>query len=163
MEAHNRNALALAHWLEKHPKVKAVLHPGLESHPHHELAKRQMFGFGGMITFQLKGGLGAAITMAEKIRVFSYATSLGHAHSLLFYYPTDLYVDATPYYTKEQVARIREWTGEGIVRASVGLESPKDLIADLDRALNARTVKGMVGAPAYKLMKLLTANKKTKI
>jgi len=57
---------------------------------------RQMSAFGGMLTFQLKGGLGVAITLSEKIRVFHYATSLGHAHSPLFYYPTDLYVDAAP-------------------------------------------------------------------
>ena len=91
--------------------------------------------------------------MAEKIRLFSYATSLGHAHSLLFYYPTDLYVDAAPYLSVEQKARVRLWAGEGIVRASIGLEAPQDLIADLDRALKARTLKGRVGPTVYKMMK----------
>ncbi len=129
-----------------------MIYPGLESHPHHELARRQMSGFGGMLTFQLKGGLGAAITLAEKIRLFQYATSLGHAHSLLFYYPTDLYVDAVSYLTGSQKAEIREWMGEGIVRASIGLEDPGDLIADLDQALRGRTFKGLVGPLAYRLM-----------
>jgi cystathionine beta-lyase/cystathionine gamma-synthase len=153
MQKHCQNALEVARFLEAHPKVSRVFYPGLESHPHHELAQRQMTGFGGMLTFQLKGGLGAAITLSEKIRVFSYATSLGHAHSLLFYYPTDLYVDAAPYLTTEQKTRIRAWTGDGILRASVGLENVKDLLADLDQALNARTLKGLVGPAAYGLLK----------
>jgi cystathionine beta-lyase/cystathionine gamma-synthase len=122
-------------------------------HPQHALAARQMSGAGGMLTFQLKGGLGAAINLAEKVRIFAYATSLGHAHSLLFYYPTDLYVDAVPYLSGAQKASIRSWMGEGIVRASIGLESPDDLIADLDHALNCRTFKGWAGPLAYRLMK----------
>lgn len=153
MQRHCHNALEVARFLEDHPKVSRVFYPGLESHPHHELAARQMSAFGGMLTFQLKGGLGAAITLAEKIRLFTYATSLGHAHSLLFYYPTDMYIDAMPFYTDEQKRRISEWTGEGLVRASIGLESAGDLIRDLDRALKARTFKGLVGPLAYKVMK----------
>ena len=152
-ERHNQSGLEIARFLETHPKISRVFYPGLDSHPHHDLAKRQMAGFGGMITFQLKDGLGAAINLAEKIRVFAYATSLGHAHSLLFYYPTDLYVDAAPYLTPEQKNRIRDWTGEGIVRVSVGLENTKDLIADLDQALNAHTIKGLLGPAAYRLLK----------
>ncbi|MFN2285729.1 MAG: trans-sulfuration enzyme family protein, partial [Anaerolineae bacterium] len=115
MQQHCANALRVAQFLESHPKVERVFYPGLESHPHHALAARQMSGFGGMLTFHLKDGLGAAITLAEKIRLFSYATSLGHAHSLLFYYPTDMYIDAMPFYTEEQKQHIREWTGEGLV------------------------------------------------
>jgi methionine-gamma-lyase len=153
IERHCQNALQVARFLESHPKVKRVFYPGLASHPHHELAARQMSDFGGMITFQLKGGLSAAITLAEKIRLFSYATSLGHAHSLLFYYPTDMYIDAMPFYTDEQKRRIREWTGEGILRASIGLESAEDLIRDLDQALHARSIKGLVGPLAYQIMK----------
>jgi cystathionine beta-lyase/cystathionine gamma-synthase len=91
--------------------------------------------------------------MAEKLRVFTYATSLDHAHSLLFYYPTDPYIDAMPFYTHEQKQRIRQWTGDGLVRASIGLENAADLIADLDRALRARTFKGLVGPLAYQAMK----------
>jgi cystathionine beta-lyase/cystathionine gamma-synthase len=105
-----------------------------------------------MLTFQLKGGLGAAITLADKISLFQYATSLGHAHSLLFYYPTDLYVDAAPYLDPAQKRRIRQWMGDGIVRASIGLESADDLIADLDQALRGRTFKGLLGPLAYRLL-----------
>ena len=158
MERHCQNALEVARFLEMHPGVKRVVYPGLESHPHHALARYQMStgggtpGFGGMLTFQLKGGLGAAITMADKIQLFKFATSLGHAHSLLFYYPTDLYVDAVPYLERAQKARIREWMGDGIVRASIGLENVQDLIADLDQALRGRTFKGLVGPVVYRLM-----------
>jgi methionine-gamma-lyase len=158
MERHCQNALEVARFLEAHPKVQRVVYPGLESHPHHPLASYQMStgggtpGFGGMLTFQLKGGLGAAITLAERIKLFKYATSLGHAHSLLFYYPTDLYVDAVSYLNDGQKARIREWMGDGIVRASIGLENPKDLIVDLDRALRGRSFKGLVGPLAYRLL-----------
>jgi len=153
MERHCASATLVARFLEAHPKVSRVFYPGLESHPHHELAARQMSDFGGMLTFQLKGGLGAAITLAEKIRLFAYATSLGHAHSLLFYYPTDLYIDVMPFYTDDHKRSIREWTGEGLIRASIGLEDPEDLMRDLDQALRARTFKGLVGPLAYRVLK----------
>ena len=147
------NAMQVARFLEGHPKVKRVYYPGLESHTEHELAKQQMTNFGGMVTFQLKDGLGGAINMAEHVKLFQYATSLGHAHSLLFYYPTDMYLDAVTYMDDAQKARIREWTGEGVIRASIGLENADDLIADLDQALKAKTVKGLVGPAAYELLK----------
>jgi methionine-gamma-lyase len=153
IKQHCESAQKVAEFLENHPKVSRVVYPGLDSHPHHALAASQMTGFGGMLTFQLKGGLGAAITMSEKIKLFSYATSLGHAHSLLFYYPTDLYVDAATYLTDAQKRSIREWTGDGIIRASIGLESADDLIADLDQALRGRTLRGAVGPVAYKILK----------
>jgi cystathionine beta-lyase/cystathionine gamma-synthase len=153
MTQHSENAMKVARFLENHRKVRRVFYPGLESHPHHQLAKRQMTRFGGMLTFQLKGGLGAAIDLSEKIRLFQYATSLGHAHSLLFYYPTDLYVDSAAYLQDDQKRRIREWTGEGILRASIGLEHPDDLLADLDQALSGRTLKGIAGPLAYTVMK----------
>ena len=153
MQQHSQSALQVAQFLQSHPKVERVIYPGLESHPQHELAQKQMSAFGGMLTFQLKGGLGAAITLSEKIKVFHYATSLGHAHSLLFYYPSDMYIDAATYLTQQQKTAIREWTGEGIVRASIGLESPRDLIADLDQALRGRTLRGLAGPLAYQLLK----------
>lgn len=156
MRKQSSNAFKVAQFLESHRKVARVFYPGLESHPQHELARTQMSDFGAMLTFQLKGGLGAAINLAEKIKLFQYATSLGHAHSLLFYYPTDIYIDAVSYLDSEQKARIRHWTGEGIVRSSIGLEDPEDLIADLDQALNSWTMKGMVGPLAYGLMKRLS-------
>ena len=153
MDRHSQSALEIARFLDGHPAVSRVVYPGLDSHPHHDLAQRQMSAGGGMLTFQLKGGLGAAITLAERIRLFSYATSLGHARSLLFYYPTDLVVDAATYLDAAQKARIREWTADGIVRASVGLEDAGDLIADLDQALRARSAKGLVGPAAYAALK----------
>jgi cystathionine beta-lyase/cystathionine gamma-synthase len=153
MQQHSQSALQVARFLENHPRVARVVYPGLESHPQHALAQQQMSAPGGMLTFQLKGGLGAAITLSEKIRVFHYATSLGHAHSLLFYYPTDMYIDSATYLTPGQKKAIREWTGEGIVRASIGLESPADLVADLDQALRGRSLRGVVGPLAYKLLK----------
>lgn len=152
MVRHSESALEIAQFLQDHPAVERVFYPGLPSHPHHGLAARQMSAGGGMITFQLKRGLGAAITLAERIKLWSYATSLGHAHSLLFYYPTDLYVDAAPYLAPEQKTRIRQWTGDGIVRASVGLESPADLIADLDQALTGHSFKGWIGPLAYRVV-----------
>ena len=108
MARHSESALKLARFLEGHPAVSRVIYPGLESHPQHELARRQMSAYGGMLTFQLKRGLSAAITLSEKVRLFTYATSLGHARSLIFYYPTDIYVDAVPYLSDGQKARIRE-------------------------------------------------------
>jgi len=153
IERHCLSAKCVAEFLERHPRVSRVFYPGLSSHPHYELASQQMSGFGGMITFQLKGGMSAAITLAEKIRLFRYATSLGHAHSLLFYYPTDMYIDAAQYYDEIQKRRIREWTGDGLVRVSIGLEDAGDLIADLDQALNAWTVKGVAGSIAYQVLK----------
>jgi len=155
MARHSSSALILARFLEQHPAVARVTYPGLDSHPHHSLASRQMSAHGGMLTFQLKHGLGAAITLAERIRLFTYATSLGHARSLLFYYPTDLYVDAVSYLTAAQKAGIREWMGDGIVRVSVGLEDPQDLANDLDQALRARSIKGLVGPAAYAALKRL--------
>ena len=155
MGKHSENGMKIAQFLENHRKVERTLYPGLMSHPHHDLAKRQMSDFGGMLTFQLKGGLGAAIDLSEKIKVFQYATSLGHAHSLLFYYPTDIYIDSAPYLTDDQKKRIRAWMGDGIVRASIGLENPDDLIEDLDQALSGRTFKGFLGPLAYGVMKRL--------
>jgi cystathionine beta-lyase/cystathionine gamma-synthase len=139
MEKHCSNAMAIARYLSSHPAVVKVCYPGLSDHPHYKVASRQMSAFGGMLTFQLREGLSAAIKMAEKIKVFSYATSLGHPHSLIFYYPTDLYIDQALYLSEAQKKAIREqWMGEGIVRISAGLENETDLLEDLDSALAAR-------------------------
>ena len=159
MKKHCENAMLIARFLENHPRVEHVVYPGLPSHPQHELASWQMSDFGGMLNFQLKGGLGAAITLAEKIRVFSYATSLGHAHSLLFYYLSELYVDMADYLSDAQKASIRASIGDGIIRASIGLENAEDLIEDLDRALRARSLRGAAGPLVYKLLKGKTAKK----
>jgi cystathionine beta-lyase/cystathionine gamma-synthase len=150
---HCSSAMQIARFLEKHPAVERVIYPGLESHPHHDLARHQMADFGGMVCFRLKGGLSAAITLAEKIKIFQYASSLGHPVSLLFYYPYDLYVGAAEYLDDANKTRIREWVGDGLLRASIGLEDPGDLMEDLDQAFRGRTVKGWVGPLAYKILK----------
>ena len=138
MEKHCANAMGLANFLEEHPAVERVYYPGLKSHPHHKLASEQMSGFGGILTFSLKEDLSAAIKMAERLKIFSYATSLGHPHSLVFYYPTDLYIDQAEYLTEKQKKSIRkDWMGKGIVRISAGLENINDLIDDIDQALQA--------------------------
>lgn len=153
MEKHCASAGQIASFLEAHPKVEKVFYPGLESHPHHSLAKSQMSSMGGMLAFRLKGGLGAAITLAEKVKVFSYATSLGHPESLLFYYPTDIYFESAAYYNQEQKSRLRDWAGDGIMRASIGLEDVETLQKDLDQALRRRYWKSTAGNLLYPLVK----------
>src|SRR5690606_14716602 len=83
MKAHNENAMAVAQLLEKHSKIERTIYPGLKSHPQHELAKKQMSGFGGMVSFVLKGGLAEARTFLESVRIFSLAESLGGVESLV--------------------------------------------------------------------------------
>jgi cystathionine beta-lyase/cystathionine gamma-synthase len=78
-----------------------------------------------------------AMNLVQQVRVFTYATSLGDYQSLLFYYPTEMYVDSAAYLDAEQKRAIREWAGDGIMRISIGLEDPEDLIADLDGALGS--------------------------
>ena len=126
MQKHCTSAMEIAQFLETHPKVDRVIYPGLESHPQHSLAKFQMNAMGGMLSIRLKGGLGAAITLAEKVKVFSYATSLGHPESLLFYYPTDMVFDSVSYLTQLQKNHLRDWVGDGIMRISIGLEEVSD-------------------------------------
>jgi cystathionine beta-lyase/cystathionine gamma-synthase len=134
MRKHQENALAVARFLEEHPKVGRVIYPGLESHPQRELARRQMSGSGGMIIAQMD--VQTAAEVVKRVRVFTYATSLGDYQSLLFYYPTEFYVDAADYLTDDQKRVIRDrWMGDGIMRISIGLEDAEDLVADLDEAL----------------------------
>jgi len=156
---HSKTAMKLASFLESHPAVPRVYYPGLPDHPQYSLAKRQMALPGGMIAIRLKRGLGAAVALAEKIRVFTYATSLGHPRSLLFYYPTDMYVDSVPYLSAVQKTSIREWMGDGLVRLSVGLEDAGDRMEDRDRALRARTFKSVAAPAAYAILKRLGSKK----
>lgn len=129
MERHNKSAEKIAAWLQNHPKVEKVWYPGLPSHPQHELAKRQMRGFGGMITAVLKGDLEASRRMLSTCKVFTLAESLGGVESLIEH-PAIMTHASVP---KEQ----REALGisDGLIRLSVGIESVEDLIADLDEAL----------------------------
>jgi cystathionine gamma-lyase len=130
MRQHEENALAVAEFLQDHPEVETVNYPGLPSHPQHELAKRQMSGFSGMVSFTLKGGAGAAYAAVQKTEVFSFAESLGGVESLITH-PATMTHAAIP---REQ----REARGvtDGLMRLSVGIEDKEDLIADLDRAIS---------------------------
>ena len=130
MERHCSNALAVADWLEKHPKIEKVIYPALKSHPQHELAKRQMQGgFGGMISAVLKGGLEPAKKMLERCQVFTLAESLGGVESLIEH-PAIMTHATIP-------SEIRQKTGiaDGLIRLSVGIENLEDLIADLQQAI----------------------------
>jgi len=126
---HSENALAVARFLEKHPKVARVHYPGLKSHPDHALARRQMRGFGGMMAFDLKGGLAAARRFCDRVRVFLLAASLGGVESLVV-----LPAFSSHYNMSEEELKSAGVT-PGTVRVSVGLEDADDLIADLRHAL----------------------------
>jgi methionine-gamma-lyase len=139
MRAHEAGALAVARWLEAHPKVARVNYPGLESHPQHALARRQMTNFSGMLSFSLKGdeavGQLAAERMARDLGIIHYAVSLGHNRSLICWLPTQAMVEDTFSLTGAGAEAYRQWAGPGLFRLSVGLEDAEDLIADLDAVL----------------------------
>jgi cystathionine beta-lyase/cystathionine gamma-synthase len=125
------NALALARHLERHPKVASVLYPGLPSHPGHEVARRQMSAFGGMVSFVARGGLAAAERFYDGLRLVSRAASLGGVESLI-----SLPVHTSHHGLSE--AQLREaGIDPGLVRLSMGVEDPADLIADVDGALDS--------------------------
>lgn len=129
MERHCSNALALAQWLEQHPKVARVHYPGLASHPQHALAQRQMHGFGGMIALELATDLAGARRFLEAVQVFALAESLGGVESLIEH-PAIMTHASIPAET-----RARLGIGDGLVRLSVGVEAVEDLQADLAQAL----------------------------
>ncbi len=129
MERHCQNAAAVASWLEKHPKVARVHYPGLESHPQHALARRQMHGFGGMVTAILKGTLADARRFLERCQIFALAESLGGVESLIEHPGIMTHASLPP----EKRAALG--IGDGLVRLSVGVEDEVDLIADLEQAL----------------------------
>ena len=123
MERHNQTGAMLADWLENHVAVERVLYPGLESHPNHAVACRQMEAFGGMITIFLKGGLDAAKTMLERVRVFTLAESLGGVESLIEHPGIMTHASIPP----ERRAELG--VDDALVRLSVGIEDPADLQA----------------------------------
>lgn len=138
MRGHEEGALAVARFLEGHPKVTRVFYPGLESHPQHELARRQMKNFSGMISFQVGSeadGEALARKMASGLHVIHYAVSLGHHRSLIWWMPTAAMVDTSFRLTGRQLESYRDYSGDGIFRLSIGLEDAEDLIADLDNIL----------------------------
>jgi cystathionine beta-lyase/cystathionine gamma-synthase len=129
MERHCGSALKIAQWLEAHPKVRRVFYPGLESHPQHALAKRQMRAFGGMISIELDGGLEEAKRFLERCHLFALAESLGGVESLIEHPALMTHGSVS----KEVRAALG--IGDSLVRLSVGIEEADDLIADLAGAL----------------------------
>ena len=125
----NSSALAIARAMEAHPHVARVLHPGLESFRGHALAARQMSGFGGMLTIEVEGGGKAAAAVADRFKLFAIAASLGGVESLATQPVTTTHHGLTP------EERSRRGISDGMIRLSVGLEEPEDLIADLEQAL----------------------------
>ena len=137
MRAHEEGARHVAAFLEAHPAVGRVNYPGLASHPQHELACRQMANFSGMLSFQAPGGAALAARLAQELRLVHYAVSLGHQRSLVYWIDTAAMMASTFKLTGEQLARYREFAGDGVFRLSVGLEDPRDICADLDRVLGS--------------------------
>lgn len=135
MKAHEETAMRVAQFLETHPRVKRVFYPGLPSHPQHELAKRQMANFSGMLTFTADDGPALARRMVEKLNVVHYAVSLGHHRSLVYWIPTDAIMRSSFRLEGEALARYRAYAGDGVFRFSVGLEDADDICADLDQVL----------------------------
>ncbi len=128
MPQHNSNGMAVAKFLEAHPKVKRVLYPGLPSHPQHEIARRQQRGFGAMISFDL-GSLEAARRLLNHVKLCSLAESLGGVETLISL-PAVMTHASVPPEVRQQIG-----ITDGLVRLSVGIEDVEDLIADLDQAL----------------------------
>src|SRR5688572_6161632 len=131
MERHCANARALATFLEKHPRVERVYFPGLPSHPGHDIAVRQMRDFGGVISFELKGGVEEAKAFASSVRLWTLAESLGSVKSLLCHPATMTHASVEP------EVRRRNGISDGLVRLSAGIEDVRDLTSDLEEALAA--------------------------
>ena len=130
MERHQSNAMTLASWLSEHPAIESVTYPGLESHPQHALAARQMSGFGGMITCVVKGGLTPARQVLERTELFALAESLGGVESLIEH-PAIMTHASVPVAQREALG-----ISDGLIRLSVGIEDIDDLQRDLDQALS---------------------------
>jgi cystathionine beta-lyase/cystathionine gamma-synthase len=128
MDRHDSNGMAVAKYLEKHPKVKKVIYPGLESHPQHAIAKRQQKGFGGMLSFDL-GSLEAAKALLYHVKICSLAESLGGVETLISHPALMTHASMPPEKQKEVGIT------QGLIRLSVGIEDVEDLVADLDQAL----------------------------
>ncbi|MEW6105753.1 MAG: aminotransferase class I/II-fold pyridoxal phosphate-dependent enzyme [Bacillota bacterium] len=129
MERHASNALAVARFLAGHPKVERVLYPGLDEFPQRALARRQMRGHGGIVSFEVKGGYDAAVRLIDSLKLCTIAVSLGDAETLVEHPASMTHRE----YPRERLAEFG--FSEALVRLSVGLENPEDIIADLDQAL----------------------------
>ena len=131
MERHCSNGMAIAQWLEKHPRVEQVIYPGLKSHPQHELASRQMSGYGGMMSVILKGDLETTRNMLERVKLFALAESLGGVESLIEH-PAIMTHASIPAANRAALG-----ISDTLIRLSVGVEDVQDLMEDLDAALAA--------------------------
>ncbi len=131
MERHAQNAAKVAEYLVRHPKASKVTWPGLESHPQHALARKQMKGFGGMMTFEIKGGLEAARRFLKTVKIFACAESLGGVESLIEH-PAIMTHASVPKENREKLG-----ITDGFIRLSVGVEDAQDLIDDLEQAFKA--------------------------
>jgi len=130
MERHCENAMKIAEYLENHGAIEKVYYPGLVSHPQHEIAKKQMHGFGGMISVVLKGGLQSATAFLERTEIFSLAESLGGVESLIEH-PAIMTHASVPLEIRNEIGIV-----DGLVRLSVGIETLEDLLSDLETALS---------------------------
>jgi len=130
MQAHSASALALARWLEQHPRVARVFYPGLESHSQHDLAKRQQSAFGGIVSFEVKGGRDGAWTVVDGTRLISITANLGDAKTTITHAATTTHGRLQP----EQ--RAEAGISDGLLRVAVGLEDLEDIKADLARGLH---------------------------
>lgn len=131
MEAHQKNAMVIAQYLEKHPKVERVVYPGLKSHPQHAIAKKQMLGYGGMITFFLKGDIKKSNKFLSTVKLFALAESLGGVESLIEN-PAIMTHASIPKKVREQIGLT-----DNLIRLSVGIENVQDLIEDLESGFKA--------------------------
>ena len=131
MAVHARNALAVAQFLYEHPAVARVHYPGLPSHPQHDLATRQMRGYGGMVSFETRGGGEAARRVMQRTRLFTMAASLGGVESIISYPPLMSHVALS------HEERQERGIGDALLRLSVGLEDADDLQSDLAQALES--------------------------
>jgi methionine-gamma-lyase len=129
MKQHNLAAQQIAEYLEKHPKIARVHYPGLASHPQHELAKKQMSGYGAVISFELKGGYAAGEKMVNSIKIFSLAVSLGGVESLIEHPASMTHSELS------EEDQLKAGISPGLIRISVGLEDVNDLMEALENAL----------------------------
>lgn len=135
MAVHNESAMKIARFLESHPQVKRVYYPGLESHPHYEIAKAQMSGFGGVVTFDIKGTLASAKRFLDSLKLCYIAPSLGGVETLI------THPAIVSYYDYPRAQRYALGITDSLIRLAVGVEDVNDLIADIDQALKTSVKK----------------------
>ncbi|MCA1901616.1 MAG: aminotransferase class I/II-fold pyridoxal phosphate-dependent enzyme [Candidatus Hydrogenedens sp.] len=135
IERQNQTAMAIARFLEKHPQIKKVYYPGLESHPHHHIAKAQMKGFGGVVTFDIKGNLNTAKKFLDSLQLCYIAPSLGGVETLI------THPALVSYYDYSRKERYSLGITDTLFRLAVGIEEPEDLIKDIDQALKKSVKK----------------------